>query len=249
MRRLGGQAVFVAGGAGRLGTATCHRLASEGARVFVTDIDEAAAQAVADSIVSQGGEAHASYLDLVDHDSIDAAYTEAEKALGPILRLHGNGAALQLMYERDLGALDIDIEAWELTLRTNLTGHLACVRRALPAMIEAGDGAIVLTSSGAAHTAETIRLAYAVSKAGINQLVRHIAHTWGKQGIRCNAVAPGPVLPDDFPNMDAYKQAMRSHRVGSGDDIAAMVAMLLSSDGEWINGQIISVDGGMSMRS
>ena len=153
------------------------------------------------------------------------------------------------MYERDLGALDIDIEAWELTLRTNLTGHLACVRRALPAMIEAGEGAIVLTSSGAAHTAETIRLAYAVSKAGINQLVRHIAHTWGKQGVRCNAVAPGPVLPDDFPNMDLYKQAMRSHRVGKGDDIAAMVAMLLSADGEWINGQILSVDGGMSMRS
>ena len=180
MRRLEGQAVFVAGGAGRLGTATSHRL--------------------------------------------------------------------KLMYERDLGALDIDIEAWELTLRTNLTGHLACVRRALPAMIEAGDGAIVLTSSGAAHTAETIRLAYAVSKAGINQLVRHLAHTWGKQGIRANAVAPGPVLPDDFPNMDDYKAAMRSHRVGHGKDIAAMVAMLLSDDGEWINGQIISVDGGMSMR-
>ncbi len=249
MRRLEGQAVFVAGGAGRLGTAACQRLASEGARVFVTDIDEAAASVVAKGIVEAGGEAHAMYLDLADHASIDAAYTEAEKRLGPILRLHGNGAALKLMYERDLGALDIDIEAWELTLRTNLTGHLACVRRALPAMIEAGDGAIVLTSSGAAHTAETIRLAYAVSKAGINQLVRHIAHTWGKQGIRANAVAPGPVLPDDFPSMDLYKQAMRSHRVGKGDDIAAMVAMLLSADGEWINGQIISVDGGMSMRS
>ena len=249
MRRLEGQAVFVAGGAGRLGTATCQRLAREGARVFVTDIDEAAAQSVAQSIVEAGGEGHSGYLDLADHASIDAAYTQAEKMLGPILRLHGNGAALKLMYERDLGALDIDIEAWELTLRTNLTGHLACVRRALPAMIEAGEGAIVLTSSGAAHTAETIRLAYAVSKAGINQLVRHIAHTWGKQGVRCNAVAPGPVLPDDFPNMDLYKQAMRSHRVGKGDDIAAMVAMLLSADGEWINGQILSVDGGMSMRS
>ena len=136
MRRLEGQAVFVAGGAGRLGTATCHRLASEGARVFVTDIDEAAAQAVAKSIVDDGGEAYGTFLDLADHDSIDSAYTLAERVLGPILRLHGNGAALKLMYERDLGALDIDIETWEMTLRTNLTGHLACVKRALPAMID-----------------------------------------------------------------------------------------------------------------
>ncbi len=249
MRRLERQAIFVAGGAGRLGTAACQRLASEGARVFVTDIDEAAAQVVATGIVEAGGEAHAAYLDLADHASIDAAYSRAEKVLGPILRLHCNGADLKLMYERDLGALDIDIEAWELTLRTNLTGHLACVRRALPAMIEANDGAIVLMSSGAAHAAETIRIAYAVSKAGINQLVRHLAHTWGKQGIRANAIAPGAILPPDFPQMDAYRQAMRSHRVGDATDIAAMVAMLLSADGEWINGQVISVDGGMSMRS
>jgi NAD(P)-dependent dehydrogenase (short-subunit alcohol dehydrogenase family) len=248
MRRLEGQAVFVAGGAGRLGTAACHRLASEGARVFVTDFDEGAARTVAQDIVAAGGEAHSAYLDLADHASIDAAYAEAERRLGPILRLHCNGAALDIANSRDLNALDITIETFELTLRINLTGHLACVRRALPAMIEAGDGAIVLMSSGASYTAEHIRLAYGVSKAGINQLVRHIAHNWGKAGVRCNAIAPGPILPDDFPQMELYKQAMRSHRVGSGDDIAAMVAMLLSADSEWINGQIFSVDGGMSLR-
>ena len=248
MRRLEGQAVFVAGGAGRLGTATCHRLASEGARVFVTDFDEAAAKAVADSIASQGGEAHSAYLDLADHGSIDAAFSEAEKTLGPILRLHGNGAALDVANSRDLNALDIDIETFELTLRINLTGHLACVKRAMPAMIEAGDGAIVLTSSGASYMPEHIRLAYGVSKAGINQLVRHVAHNWGKAGVRCNAIAPGPILPDDFPQMELYKMAMKSPRVGSGYDGAAMVAMLLSADSEWINGQVISVDAGMSMR-
>ncbi len=248
MRRLEGQAVFVAGGAGRLGTATCHRLAREGARLFVTDFSEAAAHEVAKSIIAQGGEAHAMFLDLADHASIDAAYTEAEKTFGTILRLHCNGAALDIANSRDLNALDIDMETWDLTLRINLTGHLAVVRRALPAMIEAGDGAIVLTSSGASFTAEHIRLAYGVSKAGINQLVRHVAHNWGKAGVRCNAVAPGAILPEDFPMMDLYKMAMKSPRVGSGDDIGAMVAMLLSADAEWINGQVISVDSGMSMR-
>lgn len=248
MRRLEGQAVFVAGGAGRLGTASCQRLAAEGARVFVTDIDEAAARAVAESIVAAGGEARSARLDLADHASIDAAFSMAESRLGPLLRLHCNGAALDIAYSRDLNALDIEIDAFEQTLRINLTGHLACVKRALPAMIEAKDGAIVLMSSGASFTAEHVRLAYGVSKAGINQLVRHIAHNWGKAGVRANAIAPGPVLPEDFPQMDRYKEAMRSSRVGAPKDIAAMVAMLLSADGEWINGQTISVDGGMSMR-
>jgi NAD(P)-dependent dehydrogenase (short-subunit alcohol dehydrogenase family) len=248
MRRLEGQAVFVAGGAGRLGTATCQRLASEGARVFVTDFNAEAAREVAESIIAAGGEARAAYLDLADHGSIDAAYGEAEKAFGTILRLHCNGAALDIANSRDLNALDIDIDTWEMTLRINLTGHLACVRRALPAMIAAGDGAIVLTSSGASYSAEHIRLAYGVSKAGINQLVRHVAHNWGKAGVRCNAVAPGPILPDDFPQMDLYKMAMKSPRVGTGDDIGAMVAMLLSADAEWVNGQVIAVDSGMSMR-
>ena len=248
MKRMKGLAVLVAGGAGRLGSAACLRLASEGARIAVTDINEEDARRVADEIRDSGGEAISGFVDLADHDSIDAAFAKAEQAFGPILRLHCNGAALDIANTRDLNALDISIDAWEQTLRINLTGHLACVRRALPAMIDAGDGAIVLMSSGASYVAEPVRVAYGVSKAGINQLTRHIAHNWGKQGIRANAIAPGPILPPDFPQMEAYKQAMRSHREGRPDDIAAMVATLLSPDGEWINGQVITVDGGMSFR-
>ena len=248
MRRLEDTTVFVAGGAGRLGTAACKRLASEGARLAVTDINEDQARQVASQINDDGGQAFAAYIDLADHGSIDAAFTAAEKALGPIQRLHCNGAALDIANSQDMDALTIDIDIWEKTLRINLTGHLACVRRALPAMIEAQDGAIVLMSSGASYTAEPIRVAYGVSKAGINQLVRHIASNWGKQGIRANAIAPGPILPPDFPGMDIMEQVTPSARVGEPEDVAGLVAMLLSKDGEWINGQTISVDGGISMR-
>ena len=93
-----------------------------------------------------------------------------------------------------------------------------------------------------------------MAKSGINALVRHVASKWGKQGIRANAVAPGLVLTEKIQrNMDAAIQASalertRSARLGRPDDIAAMVAFLISSDAEWINGQVISVDGGATLR-
>ena len=111
-----------------------------------------------------------------------------------------------------------------------------------------GWGRVINISSMNALRGQVGQPNYSAAKAGIIGLTKSMARELSPRGVRVNAVAPGPVLPDDFPNMDAYKQAMRSNRVGKGDDIAAMVAMLMSGDGEWINGQILSVDGGMSMR-
>jgi NAD(P)-dependent dehydrogenase (short-subunit alcohol dehydrogenase family) len=112
----------------------------------------------------------------------------------------------------------------------------------------------VYTSSGAAFVGEAERLSYAVSKAGINALMRHVASRWGRQGIRSNAIAPGLVMTEGaMVHMDEQARAAmlaigRSTRLGEPGDIAAMVAMLMSDDGEWINGQVISVDGGITMR-
>ena len=113
---------------------------------------------------------------------------------------------------------------------------------------------MIYTSSGAAYVGEPVRLAYAVSKSGINALMRHVASAWGKQGIRSNAIAPGLVMTDNaLANMPKDRQDEmlaigRSVRLGSPADIASTVAMLMSDDGEWINGQVISVDGGITMR-
>ena len=97
-------------------------------------------------------------------------------------------------------------------------------------------------------------MSYAVSKSGINALMRHVASRWGKEGIRANAIAPGVVIteatstgiPDDMKQM--ILAMSRSTRLGEPKDIAAMVAMLFSDDGEWINGQVVSVDGGVILR-
>jgi len=121
-------------------------------------------------------------------------------------------------------------------------------------LLKRGGGAIVYTSSGAAYVGEPERVSYAVSKSGINALMRHVASRWGKDGIRSNAIAPGLVLTDGSrASMDAEAQERmlalgRSTRLGTPDDIASMVALLFSDDGEWVNGQVISVDGGITMR-
>jgi NAD(P)-dependent dehydrogenase (short-subunit alcohol dehydrogenase family) len=93
-----------------------------------------------------------------------------------------------------------------------------------------------------------------MTKSGLHALVRHVASRWGREGIRANAVAPGPVPSEqvlgylDDAMIDGMRAALRSPRLGRPDDVAGLVAFLMSADGEWINGQVINVDGGMVLR-
>jgi NAD(P)-dependent dehydrogenase (short-subunit alcohol dehydrogenase family) len=113
----------------------------------------------------------------------------------------------------------------------------------------------VFTSSVSGLAGEPQRPSYAMAKAAVNALVRHIARRWGKEGIRANAVAPGLVqTPRNFEALEGedtlstFMATIYSPRVGKPDDIAAMVAFLASDDGEYVNGQVIAVDGGYTMR-
>jgi NAD(P)-dependent dehydrogenase (short-subunit alcohol dehydrogenase family) len=124
----------------------------------------------------------------------------------------------------------------------------------LPELLKRGGGSLVYTSSASAFMGEPQRLAYAISKNGLHGIVRHVATRWGKQGVRANAVAPGLVMTEPVRAMLTAEQRetvlgiTRSTRLGEPRDIAAAVAFLLSDDGEWINGQVMSVDGGVTMR-
>ncbi|MFJ2443645.1 SDR family NAD(P)-dependent oxidoreductase, partial [Streptomyces sp. NPDC087658] len=147
--------------------------------------------------------------------------------------------------------LEMDPEVWRRTHEVNLLGYAVACRAVLPHLLGQGGGAIVNTSSAAAWIGEPERPAYAASKAGINALTRHVSSRWGKEGVRCNAVAPGLVLGDkqqDGQAPAAYLLATRSHRPGEPADLAGTVAFLLSDDAEWVNGQIWSICGGMSLR-
>ncbi|MDM4772305.1 SDR family NAD(P)-dependent oxidoreductase [Solimonas sp. SE-A11] len=252
MRRLENKVIAVVGAGSGIGAVTAQRLASEGASVVVADINTASARSVAAGIVADGGQATAVHCDIADEASVAAMVRAAVTAYGGLDGIHVNAADMRAILS-DGDALEVPLDIFDRTLSVNLRGHLLCTRHALPELLKRG-GSIVYTSSGAADMGEPTRVSYAVSKAGLQALMRHVASRWGKQGMRANAIAPGLVLTeqlrDHFPEdlRQATLAITRSPRLGTSEDIAAMVAMLMSDDGAWINGQVIGVDGGAKFR-
>lgn len=252
MRRLDAKVAVVAGGGSGIGAATAERLASEGCRVVVGDLAADNARAVAERIGAAGGDAIAIPYDQSDDASVQALMAGAVKHFGRLDFVHANAADMGAIL-RDTDALTVPLEVYDRTVAVNQRGYLLCTRHALLHLIEA-KGAIVYTSSAAAFAGEPERVSYAMSKAAVNALMRHVASRWGKYGVRANSITPGFVCTEQIRNAvtPEFEKAMlarsRSPRLGESRDVAAMVAMLFSEDGEWINGQTISVDGGAILR-
>lgn len=245
--------VAIVAGGGGIGGATAQRLARAGNAIVIGDINAANAEAIAASISAEGGAALGLACNIADETSVRNLVQQAVQKFGGVDLLHANAADLSVIF-RDSNAVDLDLAVFDQTLAVNLRGHLLCTRAVIPEMLKRGGGAIVYTTSAAAFIGEDERPCYAMAKAGLNALMRHVASRWGRQGIRANCVAPGFVvtdnnrktLPEGF--LPAAVKRTRSTRVGEPDDIAALVCHLLSKEGEWINGQVISVDGGSTMR-
>jgi NAD(P)-dependent dehydrogenase (short-subunit alcohol dehydrogenase family) len=253
MRGLANKVHIIAGGGSGIGAATAQRLAEEGAHIVIGDFVAANAQSVAAQLTAQGARALGVQFDITQPASVEALVETAVNAFGGLDGMHVNAADTQAVLS-DLDALDVSLDIFDRTLAVNLRGHLLCTRAALPHLLRRGGGSLVYTSSGAAFMGEPVRVAYGVSKSGMHALMRHVASGWGKSGVRANVVAPGLVMTDIIRRaMNEAEQAAvlgltRSARLGEPRDIAAAVAFLLSDDAEWINGQIISVDGGVTMR-
>jgi len=196
VRGLDGKVVVMAGGAGGIGSATSIRLAEEGAGVVVADLDLADAERVVTRIREAGGQALAVELDISDEESVVAMFDVARRAFGGFDGVHVNAADLSRKLGPDTDVVDIDLPVLDHTLAVNLRGHFLVTRHAVPMLLERGGGALVYTSSAASFGGEPTRVAYAISKAGINTIVRHVASRWGKEGIRANAVAPGFVVTE-----------------------------------------------------
>lgn len=253
MHGLKDKVVLVAGAATGLGAASAQRLAREGARVVVGDLNLTGAEQTATAIASAGGQAVAAQFDIADDASVHDLVALTVTTYGGLDGVHINAGAMHLV-GKDTNVVDIDLDVWDGTVAVNLRGHMLVTRHTVPKLIQRGGGAIVYTSSIASFTGEPERPAYAATKAGINALARHVASRWGKEGLRANAITPGLVLTPQIqegapPQMlQAMLSRTRSTRLGHADDISSMAAYLLSDEGSWINGQVVNVDGGTVLR-
>jgi NAD(P)-dependent dehydrogenase (short-subunit alcohol dehydrogenase family) len=256
VRGLEDKTVIVAGAGSGIGAATAIRLAEEGALVVVADVHEANAERVASNVVSDGGTAIAVPFDIADESSIDRLVTQTLATWGALHAVHVNAADLSpSTLGRDRDVLGVPLEVFDRTIEVNLRGHVLMTRRVVPELLSAGGGSIVYTASTAAISAGPSQSSYSMAKAGLLALSRHVAFSWGQQGVRANVVAPGLVLTEgvmernsDGVLQERSLQSVRTTRLGIPADIAAAVAFLLSDDAAYINGQVLSVDGGTTMR-
>ncbi|SFG42818.1 NAD(P)-dependent dehydrogenase, short-chain alcohol dehydrogenase family [Novosphingobium sp. CF614] len=246
---MDGKVAIITGGAGGIGSCTARLLASRGAKVAIADIAHDAAEKLASEIDG----AIAIALNLEDEASVEAMIADTVAHFGRLDVLVNNAALLG----PDIAQADNDIETmstalWDRTFAVNARGTMIGCRAALPHLRET-TGNIVNTVSNLALQGHMIQAAYSSSKAAIIQMTRAIATSHGKQGIRCNAVAPGmtmtPALREAFPVplREVVEGESLLPKLGQPEDIAEAIAFLASGAARNITGQVLTADAGCAV--
>ena len=246
--RVQDKVALVTGGASGIGLSTATLLAKEGAKVVVADFNLEGAKQVAENILNEGGEAVAVFLDAGSAQSIKDAIDFTVEQFGTITILYNNVGTTNL--QKDLDVVNIDLDEWDRLMNVNAKSVLLGSRYAIPHMQKAGGGSIINTASMAAFAGDSVRSAYGASKAAVVNLTKYIATQYGKDNIRCNAVAPGLILtPAAKHNMsqellDIFGKYNALPYHGEADDIGNTVLFLASDESKFITGQTIQVEGG-----
>jgi NAD(P)-dependent dehydrogenase (short-subunit alcohol dehydrogenase family) len=246
MNRLDGRVVIVTGGASGIGKAACLAFSQVGASVIVADRNLEGAAAVADGA---GTSASALWFDALEEATVQALVDEVIAKHGRLDVVHNNAA---LAFDDDTTVIDTDLATWDRTFALNVRGYVAMCKSALPRIIESGGGAIINTASAAGLAGGIVHSAYGASKAAVIALSRFIATQYGPDGVRCNAIAPGPIwtpgLEHSAGSAELIPLAVRQllvGRLGTPEDVARLAVFLASDDASFITGQVVSCDGGM----
>ena len=246
-RRLEGRVAVVTGGAGGIGLATVRRLASEGAQVVVADLDAEAGKSSADHV---GG--LFVKTDVSDGTEVERLYRAAHDAYGRIDIAFNNAG---ISPPEDDSILTTGIDAWRRVQDVNLTSVYLCCQAVIPYMQQAGKGSIINTASFVAVLGSaTSQISYTASKGGVLAMSRELGVQFARQGIRVNALCPGPVntpLLQELFAKDPERAARRLVHIPTGrfaepEEIAAAVAFLASDDASFITASTFLVDGGIS---
>jgi NAD(P)-dependent dehydrogenase (short-subunit alcohol dehydrogenase family) len=241
-----GTVALVTGAAGGIGRSVAERLAADGARVAIADVDPAG-QEVAAALRASGHEALFGAVDVGDAGQVEAFVARVDAELGPIDVLVNNAAV-------SLGQsfLETSWETWDRTLRVNLSGAFLCGQAVARRMVARGTGGrIVNIGSTNSFTAERGHASYVASKGGIAMLTRAMAVDLAPHGILVNAVAPGPIRTEataDAFDADEYRAALAHGvplaRAGRPAEIAGIVSFLASNDASYMTGSFVIADGG-----
>jgi 3-oxoacyl-[acyl-carrier protein] reductase len=241
--RPDGAAILVTGGARGIGAASAQALADDGWAVAILHRNGGPdAERVVESIVNGGGSALSVRADLREPETVDAAFSEVEEQLGPVLGLVNN-AGIRL----DNLALSISDEDWTTVLDTNLGAAFRLTRRSMRGMLRARYGRVVNIASVVGPRANPGQANYAASKAGLIGMTKTVAAEVARKGVTVNAVAPGYIATDMTADLPAeVVEAVPARRAGHPDEVAACVRFLASDAAAYVTGTTLYVDGGMA---
>jgi NAD(P)-dependent dehydrogenase (short-subunit alcohol dehydrogenase family) len=257
MAQVSGKVAIVTGGASGIGEACAETLAREGASVLITDIDDALGKGVVDRIGKAGGKAHYMRHDVRDEAVWPGIVAEAEKRYGRLDIMVAN-AGIGIMSP----IATMTLADWQRQQAINLDGVFLSIKHSIPAMKRAGGGSIVLMSSVAGLRGAPGLAAYSATKGGVRLLAKSVALEHAADNIRCNSVHPGIIATPIWEKIPTGAEGNRRNapidpreraaatvplpRVGEAQDIANGVLFLCTDAGNYITGQELVIDGGMT---
>lgn len=251
-QRLQGKRAIVTGGGSGIGRGAAIKLAEEGARVAVIDVNLDAAREVADAIVRTGGSALALRANVADEAQIARAIGEAEEHFGGLDTLIPNAGIMQ--FGKDTVATELDLQTWQQCMDVNLTGMFLTCKHGLRALERNGGGAVVITASPTGtHACAPTFTAYSASKAGTFGLMRILAIDYVKKNIRVNAVLPGTTnsplvmtLMENPATRAEFLAKVPMARAAEPREIANVIAFLASDEASYVTGAAWYADGGLT---
>ncbi|MBJ7355846.1 3-oxoacyl-ACP reductase [Nocardioides sp.] len=252
--RIQDRVAVITGGCSGIGLATARRFAEEGARLVVGDVNDEAGGQVVEELNRIGGSDVATYVhvDVTSKDQVDALFRTAKETYGSVDIAFNNAG---ISPPDDDSILDTELDAWRRVQEVNLTSVYLCCKAALPYMLEQKRGSIINTASFVAVMgAATSQISYSASKGGVLSMTRELGVQFAREGVRVNALCPGPVntpLLKELFAKDAERAARRlvhvpMGRFGEPEEMANAVLFLASDESSFMTASTFLVDGGIS---